>query len=78
MKILYTIFIIFVFGSNSYAMDKYFGSHSKIADWRISGSVDKGSIIDNYPSYVVKTSTNRCSCGTNTQREDSTTRKEIT
>ena len=68
MKILYTIFIILIFGSNSYAMDKYFGSPSKIADWKISCSVDKGSIIDNYPSYVFKTSKNRCSGGTYTQR----------
>ena len=78
MKILYTIFIIFVFGSNSYAMDKYFGSPSKIADWRISCSVDKGSIIDNYPSYVFKTSKNRCSGGTYSQRAEITTRKAIT
>ena len=78
MKILYTIFIILVFGSNSYAMDKYFGSPSKIADWKISCSVDKGSIIDNYPSYVFKTSKNRCSGGTYTQRAEIISRKAIT
>ena len=78
MKIFYTIYIIFVFASNSYAMDKYFGAPSKITDWRISCSVDKVSIIDNYPNSVFKTSKNKCTGGTYNQRAEITTKKAIT
>ena len=78
MKIIYLVIIIFIFGSDSYAMDKYFGAPNKITDWRISCSVDKGSIIDNYPNYIFKTSKNRCSGGTYNQRAEITTRKAIT
>ena len=78
MKIIYSIIIIFIFGSNAYAMDKYFGAPNKITDWRISCSVDKGSIVDNYPNYIFKTSKNRCSGGTYNQRAEIATRKAIT
>jgi hypothetical protein len=78
MKIIYSVIIIFVFGSNAYAMDKYFGAPKKITDWRISCSVDEGSITDNYPNYIFKTSKNGCSSGTYNQRAEITTRKAIT
>ena len=78
MRIIYSIIIIIIFGSNAYAMDKYFGAPNKITDWRISCSVDKGSIVDNYPNYIFKTSKNRCSGGTYNQRAEITTRKAIT
>ena len=78
MKIFYTIFVIIVFASNSYARDTYSGAPSKITDWRISCSVDKGSIIGNYPNYVFKTSKNRCTGGTYNQRAEIYTKKAIT
>ena len=78
MKIIHSIIIIFVFGSNAYAMDKYFGAPKKITDWIISCGVDKGSLIDNYPSYIFKTSKNYCSGGTYNQRAEIYTRKAIT
>ena len=61
MKFIYSIIIIFVFSSNVYAQQKYFGAPNQITDWKISCTVDKGSIIDNYPNYFFKTSNNRCS-----------------
>ena len=61
MKFIYSIIIIFVFSSNVYAKQKYFGAPNQITDWKISCTVDKGSIIDNYPNYFFKTSNNRCS-----------------
>ena len=78
MKIFYTIFVIIVFASNSYARDTYSGAPSKITDWRISCSVDKGSIIGNYPNYVFKTSKNRCTGGSYNQRAEIYTKKAIT
>ena len=78
MKIIYSIIIIIVFGNNAYAMDKYFGAPKKITDWRISCSVDKGSITDKYPNYIFKTSKNGCSGGTYSQRAEISTRKAIT
>ncbi len=78
MKIVYSIIIIFIFGSNAYAMDKYYGAPNKITDWKISCGVDKGSLIDNYPSYIFKTSKNYCSGGTYNQRAEIYTRKAIT
>ena len=75
MKIIYSIIIIFVFGSNAYSKDKYFGAPNKITDWRISCSVDKGSIISNYPNYIFKTSKNYCQGGTYNQRAEIITRK---
>ena len=80
MKIIYSfIIIIFSFFSNSYAMDKYFGAPSKITDWRISCSADEGSVTDNYPNYIFKTSKNNCKgLGTYNQRAEITTRKAIT
>jgi hypothetical protein len=42
-------------------MEKYFGVPNQITDWVISCTVDKGSIVDNYPNYIFKTSKNKCS-----------------
>ena len=61
MKFFCSIIIIFVFSSYAYAMEKYFGSPNQITDWVISCTVDKGSIVDNYPNYIFKTSKNKCS-----------------
>ena len=61
MKFICSIIIIFVFSSNAYAMEKYFGAPNQITDWVISCTVDKGSIVDNYPNYIFKTSKNKCS-----------------
>ena len=61
MKSIYSIIIIIVFSSNAYAKQKYFGAPSQITDWIISCTVDKGSIVDNYPNYIFKTSKNKCS-----------------
>ena len=61
MKFIYSIIIIFVFSSNAYAMEKYFSTPNQITDWVISCTVDKGSIVDNYPNYIFKTSKNKCS-----------------
>ena len=77
MKIIYSIIIIFVFGSNAFSKDKYFGAPNKITDWRISCSVDKGSIISNYPNYIFKTSKNYCQGGTYNQRAEIITRKAL-
>ena len=83
MKIFYTIFIIFVFAYNSYAKNTYFGAPSKITDWVISCSVDKGSIIENHPIYTFKTSKNLCYKGVNkggiyNQRAEINTRNALT
>jgi hypothetical protein len=61
MKSIYSIIIIIVFSSNAYAKQKYFGAPNQITDWIISCTVDKGSIVDNYPNYIFKTSKNKCS-----------------
>ena len=72
MKFIYSIITIFVFSNNAYAMEKYFGTPNKISDWSISCSVDKGSIIDNYPNYIFKTSKNYCKGGVYNQRAEIT------
>ena len=77
MKIIYLVIIIFIFGSNSYAKDKYFGAPNKITDWRISCSVDKGSIVGNYPNYIFKTSKNNCKGGVYNQRAEITMEKAL-
>ncbi len=77
MKIIYSIFIIFVFASNSFGMGVYFGAPEKITIWKISCGVDKGSIVDNYPFYIFKTSKNYCSGGTFKQRAEILTQKAI-
>ena len=77
MKFIYSIIIIFVFSSNAYAMEKYFGTPNKISDWSISCTVDKGSIIDNYPNYIFKTSKNYCKGGVYSQRAEIETDKAL-
>ena len=57
-------------------MQKYFGSPSKITNWDINCSVDKGGIIDTYPTYIFKTSRNKCGGGFK-QRSQITTSKAI-
>ena len=77
MKIIYLVIIIFIFGSNAFAKQKYFGAPNKITDWRISCSVDKGSIVGNYPNYIFKTSKNNCKGGVYNQRAEINTRKAL-
>ena len=77
MKFIYSIITIFVFSNNAYAMEKYFGTPNKISDWSISCSVDKGSIIDNYPNYIFKTSKNYCKGGVYNQRAEIETDKAL-
>ena len=77
--ILFYFFIItfhFTFLTDVYSMQKYFGLPSKITDWDINCSVDKGGIIDSYPTYIFKTSKNRCGGGFK-QRSQITTSKAI-
>ena len=60
-KILLTLaFLLFSF-SNVQAKQKYFGAPNQITNWIISCTVDKDSIVDNYPNYIFKTSKNKCS-----------------
>ena len=42
-------------------MEKYFSAPNQITDWVISCTVDKGSIVDNYPNYIFKKNKNTCS-----------------
>ena len=79
MKVIYILlFFTSLICSNVQAKQKYFGAPNQITDWIISCTVDKGSIVDNYPNYIFKTSKNRCSVGTYNQRAEITTRKAIT
>ena len=80
MKIIYLVIIIFIFGSNAFAKQKYFGAPNKISDWTFSCSPDKGSIEDNYPSYVFKTSKNNknvCKGGIYNQRAEILSKKAL-
>ena len=77
MKIIYLLIMIFIFGSNAFAKQKYFGAPNKISDWSISCTVDKGSIIDNYPNYIFKTSKNYCKGGVYNQRAEIETDKAL-
>lgn len=58
-------------------MDKYFGAPSNISDWKISCSVDKGSITGSGSNWVFKTSKNRCKGGGYKQRAEINTRKAL-
>ena len=49
----------------------------KITDWRINCSFDKDKIINNYPSYIFKTSKNYCKGGTFHQRAEIRTKKGL-
>ncbi len=78
-NILFSFFIIisnFTFSTDSHSMQKYFGSPSKITNWDIRCSVDKGGIIDTYPTYIFKTSKNKCG-GSWKQRSQIITSKAI-
>ena len=80
MKIIYLVIIIFIFGSNAFAKQKYFRAPNNISDCTFSCSPDKGSIIDNYPSYVFKTSKNNknvCKGGIYNQRAEITMEKAL-
>ena len=62
MKVIYfTFFFTSLICSNVQAKQKYFGAPNQITNWIISCTVDKGSIVDNYPNYIFKTSKNKCS-----------------
>ena len=72
------ISITILISSNAFARDKYFGTPSKISDWKISCTVDDGSITGGGADWVFTTSKNRClGDKTNKQRAEINTKKAI-
>lgn len=63
MRILLQIFFIAVLSCNNVQAKQkmYFGAPNVITDWRKSCSPDKGSVVDDYPTYIFKKSKNNCS-----------------
>ena len=69
--------ICFSFTNSGYAKQKYFVAPTKITDWEISCSVDKGAITGKGANWVFKTSKNKCEGGTFNQRAEISSKKAI-
>lgn len=78
MRYLYLyLTVLIVLSSNVSAKDKYFGAPSKISVWKISCSVDRGSITGGGSNWVFKTSKNRCTGGIFKQRAEITSNSAL-
>ena len=69
--------LIFLVNVKAFAMDTYSKAPTKIDGWRISCSVDKGSITGKDNNWIFRTSKNKCKGGTFQQRSEINTKKAI-
>ena len=69
--------LIVLVNAKAFAMDTFSKAPTKIDDWRISCSVDKGSITGKDNNWIFRTSKNKCKGGTFQQRAEIYTKKAI-
>jgi len=75
--IIFAASLVFLFNIKAFAMDIYSKAPSKIEGWKISCSVDKGSITRKNGNWLFRTSKNKCKGGIFKQRAEINSLKAI-